>query len=253
MSQHIVLSPHYDDAVYSCGGMIAQHTAAGELVEIFTLMAGTPSLPLPDTPVLRDNHGRWDAGENPVQQRRAEDEAAAAIVGASVRYATLLDCIYRTANGAALYPDEVSLWERIHPDDPAPGQLRALELTEGAQVYAPLGVGAHVDHLLVRDWALALQQTRPDLRVTFYAEYPYLRQPEAVDAALASASLPLVPQFVMLDEAAMQRKIAAMKAYRSQISSFWKDVAAVDAEVRQTFASPQGGYAERFYAPAEVG
>jgi hypothetical protein len=46
-----------------------------------------------------------------------------------------------------------------------------------------------------------------------------------------------------LSEAAMQAKIAAMAAYASQITTFWEKEAAIDAEVRQSFAHPQG-YAE---------
>ncbi len=244
---HLFLSPHSDDAVYSCGGCIAQLALSGADVQILTLMAGTPAAPLPDTPVLRDNHGRWDAGTSPMRQRREEDRKAAELLGASVHYADLLDCIYRMARGRALYPTEDALWGEIHPDDPASGQLRALELPPAQTLYAPLGVGAHVDHRLVRDWALEVAAQNPPFAVVFYAEYPYLRQPEAVTAALDALPLTLVPQTVPLSDELLTRKIAAMKAYRSQISSFWEDEAAVAAEVRRTFTLPAGGWGEHLY------
>jgi len=244
---HLYLSPHYDDAVYSCGGQIAKLVAAGEEVLIWTLMAGVPSLPLPDTPVLQDNHQRWQAGENPMQQRREEDQNAAKILGASVQYADLLDCIYRTANGDALYATEDSLWGDIHPDDPAQRQLHALELPPITHLYAPLAVGDHVDHKVVRDWALEIAVMKPDFAVAFYTDYPYLRDAEAIAHALEQIPFSLQPETVHLDESNMQTKIAAMKAYRSQISSFWDDESSVAAEVRETFTLPEGGYGERLY------
>ena len=42
--QHIILSPHYDDAALSCGGLIAQRAAAGDLVEIATVFGGRPDM-----------------------------------------------------------------------------------------------------------------------------------------------------------------------------------------------------------------
>ncbi len=248
---HLFLSPHYDDAIYSCGGRIAQLTDAGETVQILTLMAGIPHLPLPDTPIVQDNHQRWQAGENPVHQRREEDQAAARLVGASVQYAELLDCIYRTADGAALYATEESLWGGVHPDDPAIPQLRAIPLPAGiTALYAPLGVGDHVDHLLVRDWALEIVAQKPTFPVIFYEEFPYMRDPAAVAKAIKQIPVSLAMQTVSLPEDRMQRKIAGMKAYRSQIRSFWENESAVALEVRRTFTQPSGEYGERVYRHA---
>ena len=39
---HLFLSPHYDDAVYSCGGTLASLTTAGENVTVLTVCAGSP-------------------------------------------------------------------------------------------------------------------------------------------------------------------------------------------------------------------
>jgi LmbE family N-acetylglucosaminyl deacetylase len=238
----VFLSPHYDDAVYSCGGTIYQFVQQGEKVIILTLMGGLPSFPLPDTPIVRELQERWAiAEENPVTERRREDDAAAKILGAIPIRLNIPDCIYRQHEGKALYPDDASLWAEVHPQDPAHAVLAKQELEDASLIYAPLGAGRHVDHQLVREWALKLQaQGR---HILFYEDYPYLRKREAVDEALTHFK-PMQPYKVLLSEAAMQAKIAAMAAYSSQISSFWENAEAIDAEVRQTFADAQG-YAER--------
>jgi LmbE family N-acetylglucosaminyl deacetylase len=237
---HLFLSPHYDDAVYSCGGTIYQLTQQGETVIILTLMSGNLPLPLPDTPIIRDVHQRWEAGDNPVLTRRTEDEHAVRIVGADVLYTDVPDCIYRVSHsGEALYPTEDSLWGTIHADDPAPQQLRSLALPQPlTMIYAPLGVGNHVDHKIVREWAVDLAKQYP---VRFYTEYPYLRESEKVEQAKSAFTGRLHSEDVILTQAAIQIKIDAMAAYQSQISSFWQDRSAIAEEVRHTFTDASTG------------
>ena len=242
--KYLFLSPHYDDAIYSCGGTIYDLSQQGYEVEIWTLMAGIPSLPLPDTPVLKDNHQRWQAGDNPVMTRREEDRIASQIVGAKTRYFDILDCIYRLANDSALYATEESLWKNIHPDDPAPQQLEALSVEDVNTLFVPSGVGEHVDHLIVRNYGWQLAQNR-SFPVQFYVEYPYLRNKDAIP--LAMRAFPLEMELIKrpVSEIAMQRKVRAMTAYTSQIKSFWRDASEIDKEVRQTF-SDNGRYVEQY-------
>jgi LmbE family N-acetylglucosaminyl deacetylase len=236
----LILSPHYDDAVYSCGGTIYTLVQQGEDVQILTIMAGLPTLPLPETPIVQFLHEKWELGDNQVMERRREDEAAAKLLGAKTRYLDIPDCIYRRVDEEAPYPTVDSLWGEVHPNDPAHAVLAKQDLEDFELIYAPLAIGRHVDHQLVRAWALKLQAEGREIR--FYQDYPYMRKREAIDEALGHFG-EMQPYVVMLSEAAMQAKIAAMAAYASQISTFWENEAAIDAEVRQTFAY-DAGYAE---------
>lgn len=247
--KNLFLSPHYDDAVYSCGGTIFQLARMRSTVTILTLMAGQPTPPIPQTPIVEDNHQRWNIGDNPVLTRRDEDIAAATILGASTDYCDdIPDCIYRTANGEALYPNEESLWGAPHPDDPALSRLRRINLENVETLYAPLAVGNHIDHQIVRDWAIELSVQYPDMRVFLYEDYPYMREPKAIKDALSRLAHPGRQRSMMLTERAILKKISAMRAYQSQLSSFWDDEQSLDVEVRQTFSSAtMAGYTERFY------
>lgn len=244
MMNYLFLSPHYDDAVFSCAGTMFQLVQSGASVTMLTIMAGSPTEPLPDTPVLRANHSRWQAGDNPVLARRAEDEAAAAILGVNTQYYDFPDCIYRTAQGQALYPSEESLWGAPHAEDNVRQFLQEQSILNYDAIYAPLGVGSHVDHQIVRDWALALM--RQGQMVYFYEDYPYLRDKEKLQAGLNYFQTNLRAINTVLTEASMQAKIQAMSAYRSQISSFWANEAAIGDEVRTTFTDElTGRYRER--------
>lgn len=243
MASLIVLSPHYDDAVYSLGGTIAQFVARGDAVTIFTIMAGFPVNPVPDTPVLRDNHARWELSpQEAMQARRGEDQRAAQILGAEVQYLDVLDCLYRVSpeTGAALYPSEESLWGDVHPQDATLAKLKSIALPpDVALIYAPLAVGTHVDHQIVRDWGFWLAAN--GYKVACYEDYPYMRDRAALLRVTAvDARLPTEPSIWEMDETTFTRKVAAMKAYRSQISSFWESEEAIEDEVRQTFTTDQG-------------
>ncbi|MEM6529464.1 MAG: PIG-L family deacetylase [Chloroflexota bacterium] len=242
---HVFLSPHYDDAVYSCGGTIHQLVQRGEDVLIITVMGGYPPDPLPDTPIVRDLHQRWAAGENPIDEREQEDYAAAAILGTGTTHMSIADCVYRTsAEGTPLYPDENSLWHNIHPDDPALLRLQnALNASAGVTFYVPLGAGGHVDHLIVRNWALNVARRGEAGRLLFYEDLPYNEDPEAVRRATEQMP-PTKTHTVLLTEPDIAAKIEGVRAYRSQISTFWQDERMLAARVR---AALQRGN----HAPAE--
>lgn len=251
---HLFLSPHFDDAVLSCGGTIHQLVAAGETVNIRTVMAGKPSR-LPDTRFVKELHARWQAGADPVQARSLEDAAAIQRLGANTsRMMNWYDCIYRmTRGGEALYPDAPSIFGDIHPDDviarlvptivlPAPEIPRC--------IYAPLGAGHHVDHQIVRDWAITLKQYYPWVALKFYEEYPYNEDSQAVESALtvlqqAYPVLHLQQEVVTLSEADVQGKLDAIACYTSQISSFWTDLRHMESATRQSLVTAGSG------APAE--
>lgn len=236
----LVLSPHYDDAAYSLGGLLHRWTREGHTVTILTVMAADPPDPPPDSPIVREVHARWEAGENPVPARRKEDETAARILGAALRFGPAADCIYRCdEQGQALYPDEAAIFGAVRANDPAPKMLDASlgEWTAPEMLLAPLAAGHHVDHQIVQAWARRLAARWPGTRLYFYADYPYSRDTAVVQQALDSLAEQVTARHFALSEADIEAHIRAAAAYRSQRSTFWEDDAALSAEVRAEFAA----------------
>lgn len=255
---HLYLSPHFDDAVLSCGGAIHQHVARGDTVVVYTVMAGKPPHQLPDSPILRDLHQRWGTLYNPVSERRNEDIKAVRQLGALARHGSLPDCVYRVRYSpggevVALYPDEASLWGNVHQTDAALPLLDAMPLPydQTTAIHVPLGAGHHVDHRLVRDWGIRLARAYDVPALCFYEEYPYSTDPAAVERALAHFSpRRLMPVLHALSEEALAAKIQAIAHYESQISTFWQDEAVMASAVR-AYALQVGGnkLAEREWQP----
>jgi LmbE family N-acetylglucosaminyl deacetylase len=222
MYTHLYLSPHFDDAILSCGGLIARQTAVGARVVIANICTATPD-PSTLSPFAQFQHDRWfdlHPGADPIALRRAEDAAACAELGAEAVALSELDCIYRrNAAGEWLYANEESLWGPLHPDDDTASLVASLELLRSnltlEAIYAPLAVANHVDHQWVR--ALAEGWAQDGWPVFFYEDYPYVEQVENLWRAL---NLPMPGQWLRLPQALdpeqAQAKITATAHYASQ-------------------------------------
>lgn len=249
---HVFISPHFDDAVLSCGGSIAKLARDGHPVTVVTAMGASRIRELPESPILADLHRRWQAGCDPLRTRRDEDLAALQSLGVSCRHLPLADCVYRQAEGVPLYPTEGSLFDRIHPLDYAGDCLNRttiLDLKRPQIAYLPLAVGHHVDHQIVHEWGLRLAaEKQVHLRWRFYAEFPYSNAREAAAEALRRIGMQLREIRVEVDEADVRAKVSAIACYRSQISTFWNDLGEMEAEVRRAMSEVgNGAFVERFW------
>lgn len=234
----IYLSPHLDDAVYSCGGLIAEQTQAGDQVAIWTVCAGEPE---PDrfSPLAEALHARWETGPQSVAARRREDRQAVARLLAVPRHLDLLDCIYRKhpEAGEFLYPTLEAVFGPLHPVEEGlvdwlAGWLRE-EVPAGAVVVCPLALGGHVDHRLTR---AAVE--RAGIRPCFYADFPYaVRVGEDADVRIPKGwQMKGFP----VSAASLERWQQAIGLYTSQFSTFWASEDALKAEL-QAYVEKMGG------------
>ncbi|MBN2556134.1 MAG: PIG-L family deacetylase [Anaerolineales bacterium] len=228
MTAHVYLSPHLDDVVYSCGGLLARQAAQGEPVLVITLCAGDPPGTLSD--FARQLHMRWGLPRAATAARRAEDRAACAALSVEALHGTLPDAVYRLdADGNPSYPDEESIFGAVHPQEA--GMIAGLavwldaQLPPDAALYAPLGLGGHVDHVIARRLAERLRSP------IYYPDYPYAGAGGVLPTGLAQ------PQGRQLLITHTPREIrawvAAAALYASQRSTFWATRAAMGAAFRR--------------------
>jgi LmbE family N-acetylglucosaminyl deacetylase len=230
----LILSPHLDDAALSCGGQIYAATQAGARVVILTVTAGDPPAGVSD--YAAGLHARWQLAADAVAARRAEDITACAILGATAWHWDLPDCIYRHgADGAPFYVSDAEIFGPVAAAELPLVQTLAARLAAlpaAAQVLAPLAVGNHVDHWLTR---LAAEAAFGAAALHYYEDYPYAQQPGKLVAALGDPPRGWQPDVVALDAAALAAKFAAVTAFQSQLSTFFRDRADLEAQI--------GGYA----------
>jgi LmbE family N-acetylglucosaminyl deacetylase len=237
----IYLSPHLDDVTLSCGGQLFQATNAGQRVLIVTITAGDP----PNSAVsgyAQSLHDRWALATDAVAARRAEDEAANAILGADTLHWALPDCIYRyhPTTGAPFYVSDPDIFGEVNPAElPVVATLSAqiAALPAHRQLYVPLTIGHHVDHQLTR---LAAEGAFPQAQLCYYEDYPYAQKPGALAQVIPPGDPTWMAATVALTAAAIQAKIAAIAAFKSQFSTFFQDLADLERQIR-TFTASVGG------------
>lgn len=200
-----------------------------------------------------------------VALRRAEDAAAVAALGAVAIPLDFADCIYRRLdNGAWRCASEAALFSGIGSVEPgleaavaaALSDLAAAEGidplgSEAPRILAPLGLGNHVDHRLVR----AAAERALGRGLAYYEDVPY-----ALDPAAWAAFVPgnLVRFTLQVLGADVEAKIAAASHYMSQLSTFWPDEDAMAMELVVAAAAGvpdgsrltrSGGFAESLWRP----
>lgn len=232
----IYLSPHFDDVVLSCGGIIHQQTRLGEQVEIWTICAG--DVPKGELSVFaRSLHQRWQTGDEAVSIRRQEDIAACQRLGVSYHHLEIPDCVYRVLpGGEPVIQREEDLFQPIKPGEnilveKIASHLKA-RLPQKAYLVSPLAAGGHVDHRLTRQSAEMVSDTS-----VYYADYPYsARFPNQVNA--------LVPQNyesmrLVFEPQDLQAWVESILCYASQISTFWSTLEEMRESIQAYAVSSQ--------------
>jgi LmbE family N-acetylglucosaminyl deacetylase len=184
--------------------------------------------PLPDHVPTQGLLGGHDlSSADAATLRKAEDERYAYFSEAALVDLDLPDAVHRG------YVSDEELLGQPRPDDEPPVAILRREILrlEPQQVYAPLGVGGHVDHRLCRDAALALLaegprwvMPAPDMagRISFYEDFPYAWWNGFTGIADVAHELEL-PAGISLEARyadvsdQLERKAAGLRLYASQV------------------------------------
>lgn len=217
----LVVSPHLDDAVLSCWGLLDRATP----VDVLTVFAGAPVPPMRKAWDVAMGFG--DSAES-LRARLAEDAEAFAGTGHRRSHMALLDVQY--------------LDGRRRPGDAEVLAARLREwMDQGAGcIAAPAGAGrlcrgpierirrvttranrgyVHPDHVFVRQVVLETVPPDPAIELLAYEELPYTwagsSQPRLTSVARA-AGRAVIPMDLPVDREVKARRIAA---YRSQTAA----------------------------------
>ncbi len=232
----IYISPHFDDAVLSCGGLIWEQVQKGFPVEIWTICAGdAPSGRL--SPLAISCHDQWGikSAREVVAVRRLENQAAARVVGAETVDFSIPDCIYRRSpEGKVIYSKDVFV--SIDPGekdlDADISAALASEIQPGDTLVSPLAIGGHLDHVLAR-----LASERLDCPLWYYADIPYLIQhPEMMTAAVKGLRGTRYP----VSQKALGVWQKGISAYATQIRMLFKTPTKMRASIRLYWATQPG-------------
>lgn len=196
--ERIYLAPHPDDAIFSCGGTIALFQEKGDKQLVVTLCSEIP-----------------DSGKSQWLQRLDEDQRAFSLIGIDYIFGNFLDAPFRNPK----YQNDENLFAPPLPEDTMPENISLFLETlagnnRGAVLYAPLGIGMHVDHLITYN---AADSTTRFSSVRFYEDFPYtVKYPNALENRLSTIEKKMTP--IVTDiKSSYYKKVEAIGQYSSQI------------------------------------
>ncbi|MRS97200.1 PIG-L family deacetylase [Ralstonia pickettii] len=195
----LVISPHFDDAIFSCGGLLAAHHGSRTV----TVFGGAPTTPVS---TIWDRDAGFANSTEAVAARRLEDAQAHAQVSATVQHLAFCDSQYGQTPSAA------ELERALH---------RLVERQVADAVFVPLGL-FHSDHVLVHDAALMLLRKLPKRLWIGYEDALYRRGRGAVQeriVALAGRGIVATPVSPVTAVDGRQKR-RAVACYASQLRAF---------------------------------
>ena len=242
MPTALALSPHLDDAAFSCGGLLATLAQRGWRVVMATLFTASVSDPLGFALACQLDKGLPPEVDY-MALRRAEDAAAARELG----LAAPVHLPFREAPHRG-YGSAPELFADVRVDDGIAGDLApaiaALIATEAPDlVLMPQAVGGHVDHVQAVRAFRAIAFAGP---VLWWRDFPYTVREARPKEPLVALFADLPARAVDLDARAQARKFAACAAYASQIGFQFGG----EAGLRERLAREAG--VERFRASGPV-
>ena len=208
----VALSPHLDDAAFSCGGTLARLAASGWRVVVAT--AFTASVEGPTGFALAC---QLDKGLGPevdyMALRRDEDRAAMRALGAEPRWLPFREAPHRG------YGDAAALFAGTRPDDAivddlAPALAAMLDELHPALVLAPQAIGGHADHVRLVE---AMDRAGMAAPVLWWCDFPYAVRDASPREPFRGRMAALPERSVALSPAEAGVKRDSCLAYGSQI------------------------------------
>lgn len=151
---YIVLSPHFDDAIFNCFSVLQKPKAMA-----ITIFAKAPDK---NVKTIWDRLCGEASSYKMVEKRATENISALKLVKAKNLNLDYFDAQYRTTKD-----DLDGLYTNLKKN-----------LNQDSIVYAPLALSklfAHPDHIIVRD--IGLDLFKAGYKVVFYPDQPYMRFP----------------------------------------------------------------------------
>lgn len=202
----IVFSSHFDDGVLSMGSFLAFLSSLNKHISVVNVFTKGSDLNSDFTDKLI-RQGACNNAEEYFLSRREEDRKAFKTLGIDlITYMGFTDAAWRglyekTVIGVKRHPKDEHLLREITE------AIRTIIKYDDAVIFAPLGWGEHVDHVLVRDACSEVFKN-----AIFYADFPYLQKYKFEDMFIKKRKLyPVVWKGAYYD-----KKAQAILDYKSQ-------------------------------------
>lgn len=230
MANHLIISPHCDDALLSMGGRMQSLIGSKKVVTVFGTCAWTAR---PTEYVLQELTALNQA-EDRAAIRAAESELVL------MDYPEALLRNYRKWNALRLHSSDKALADEI-------GVALTKHIVEADHIYFPIAPGSHVDHRLIADMLPSIYKVFAGQPKLFYV---YEDLPYSWYGGLEERLERLRKQFVLVPSVVdistvIEQKIQFLTYYKTQ---FMEDDLDFDKIRKYAQGILTGSYGERIWA-----
>ena len=216
----IILSPHFDDGVFSLGGLMAQiEEKPDKRIIVATFFTKKPTIAM---------HTEWDKisgfsdSNQAVKERTKENERALTPFNAIIKNYDYPDFQYRKKDQNKEIENKIrNNIESILEEN----------INKEIFIYGPATFGqqiTHPDHQIVHDALMdvAKEKTYTNIHFFIYEDYPYIRRFNNEGKISLNAYLNKIENLtfeekpITLNNENLTRKIDSVKMYKSQIKAF---------------------------------
>jgi len=178
------ISPHLDDAVFSAGGLMI-FLAKKNPVTVVNVFTEAGDLPYTLSAKKYLSVCEVDDARKLFEQRRNEDQKVLEKVGVKVVNLGFVDALWRKKEGVARFkiiPEFANVYATfrlgiargkisIYDQSLVKNLKKKLSglVTNNAIIFCPLGIGKHVDHIIVRDVC-----SQAFAKLIYWSDFPYL-------------------------------------------------------------------------------
>ncbi|RAW94328.1 MULTISPECIES: PIG-L family deacetylase [unclassified Photorhabdus] len=223
---HLFLSPHLDDVALSAGGLIHKLVSENQKVVILTFFTEYDEN-------ITSHYSHSAHNDNMYSfiklysKRVNEDIAFCNKLSAIPIHGKILDCIYRTDQyGEPMYKNSAMIYSgQIHKSDDASDMAqdlidKTLLNYQPDYIYAPLGIGRHVDHIIINNLVNNIKGSHK-LKILLYEDFPYVLgeypviNPDSLENALLRNNK--FDKHAILVDIDLKEKVQNILFYESQL------------------------------------
>ena len=218
--RYYIISPHMDDAVYSLGMFIDKYREDIVIIDVFTKTYENDICSELIKEYICEDIGcsinnftsklilKWE------RTRRKENEKVFRKLNVSYIDWRFVDAMFRQKSGNYIYPTESALFGEmsIH-DEWLQDNIRQrikediLSIPDTLIIF-PMGVGNHVDHVILNEVGKILIKDNPTAKIYFYQEFSYSIE--------INENYGLKEKYTFSNKY-LKHKLSNIKAYKSQI------------------------------------
>lgn len=200
------ISPHFDDAIGSCGGKIHSDLINGNNVYLVTIFSKVTA---PFSDYASSLHNYWQLSD-PFNDRKNENFEACKSLGLKAINLEYEDAIYRKKDNIYLYPNDGDIFKKIASDDNL--LLKKIytnfkkNFSKDYKYYFPMSIGNHVDHRIAN--IIGRKLKCDGYNIMFYSDFSYEN---------FTSNRKEKKRIFYLTEENIKAKITAVSKYKSQI------------------------------------